>query len=98
MRNEFELRIQTCAVAGWLTLLIFAALVTVQWLMYLCLATTRPAWVLSLWGPDATWAMAQATMLSAIVTIKMCGLGLAFVVCWLTLWARQLRRHGQDVV
>lgn len=93
MNDVFTTRVRAAAVAGWWTLLVGVAFITLAWLAYLCMMTTRPACVLSLWGPNVNWADIQHISLWAITVFKLALWLLALLVIWLTLWARQLKKH-----
>ena len=54
MNEELAKRVRAAAVAGWWTLLIVVAFVTVQWLAFLWIISTKPAWMAALWGPNVT--------------------------------------------
>jgi len=93
MNDTVEMRIRSAAAATWWTLLIGMAFLTVQWILYLVFMSSRPGWLLSLWGPNLGWENINQVWFWALVLIKVF-LGLiAFVALWLTLWARQLRKH-----
>ena len=59
MNDIFEKRVRTAAVAGWWVVLITLVFVVLQWLVYLAVIHARPAWFLSLWGPNIDWASVQ---------------------------------------
>lgn len=94
--DPFERRVKSAAVAGWWTLLIAAAFLVVPWIAYLVAMNTRPAWVLSMWGPDVTWEFVQHVWFWMVAIFKLCVCVLALVVVWLTLWARQLRTRASS--
>jgi hypothetical protein len=94
MNDIFEKKVRAAAVAGWWTLLITVAFITLQWVVYLAVMSARPAWLLSMWGPGMDWTFVQNVWFWAIAVLKF-GLWLmALVVIWLTLWARQLRKRA----
>ena len=96
MVDVFQTRVRAAAIAGWWTLLIAAAFVTVQWLGYLAIVSAKPAWVQPFFGPEATWESIRTLWLYALGFLKLSLWPLAVVALWLTLWARQLgkREHG----
>jgi len=94
MNDVFQVRVRTAAVAGWWTLLIGLVFISVQWMAYLAAMAHRPAWLLSVWGPEASWPLIQSVWFWAIVGLKACLLLAALPVVWLTLWARQLRKRA----
>jgi hypothetical protein len=92
MDDAFARRVRAAAVAGWWTLLIGAGFLTLAWLMFLGIVSTRPAWYLPLLGPGVSWEEFQRVGLWAVATFKMCLWLMALVVVWLTLWSRRLQR------
>ena len=94
MNDAFEMKVRAAAIAGWWTLLIAAIFLTIQWIVYLLLMSTQPAWLPSLWGPGVDWGTIQRLWFWLLALLKL-SLGLlALPVLWLTLWARQLRRSA----
>ncbi len=93
MNNVFEKRVRAAAVAGWWVLLVAAGFLVLQWIIYLVVMSARPAWLLSLWGPDVSWSFVQNVWFWAAAIFKLCLWLLALVVLWLTLWAWQLRKQ-----
>ncbi len=92
MNDDLERRVRSAGIAGWWTLLIAAAVLLLQWLAYLVIVSSRPAWVLSLWGSGTTWPELQQLWLLATVVAKLSLFILALPCLWLTLWARELRK------
>ena len=92
MNDAFEKKVRAAAVAGWWTLLIAVLFVTLQWLIYLAIMSARPAWLMTLWGPDVTWPFIQNVVFWMVAVFKLCLWVMAAAVVWLTLWARQLRK------
>jgi hypothetical protein len=93
MNDAVEMRIRSAAAAGWWTLLIGVAFLVVQWILYLAFMSSRPAWLLFLWGPNTSWETINQVWFWALVLFKVCLGLLALVSLWLTLWARQLRKR-----
>jgi hypothetical protein len=91
MNDVFERRVASAAVALWRAVLLDAGLLLVSGIAYFGIIHTRPAWYISLWGPEVSWASIQNVWLWSIVIIELMALQMAFVALWLTLWARQLR-------
>jgi hypothetical protein len=87
----FEKRLRASAVAGWQALLIAICFLMIQWIGYLLIMSARPTWLLSLCGPDISWAFFQTVWFWAIAIFKLCTWLLVLVVLWLTLWSRQLK-------
>jgi hypothetical protein len=94
MNEVFQNRVKAAAVAGWWTLLIGAGFLVLQWIAYLVLMSARPIWLLSLWGDGIGWDTVQKVWFWGLAIIKSCLWLLALLVIWLTLWARQMRRHA----
>jgi len=59
MNDTFEKKVRAAAVAGWWVILAAVVFLTRLWLLYLVVMSTQPAWVLALWGPDASWPFIQ---------------------------------------
>ena len=92
MNDAFEKRVKAAVVAGWWTVLITVAFITLQWIIYVIVMSARPAWLLSMWGPDVDWAFVQRVWFWAIAILKFILWLMILVVIWLTLWARRLRK------
>jgi hypothetical protein len=92
MNDAFERKVRAAAVAGWWVILIGYALLTLTWLVYLALVTTRPAWLLAMWGQNVTWDFMQTVSLWFLGALKLFLWFLILLALWLTLWARQLRK------
>jgi hypothetical protein len=94
MNNDtFEIKIRTAAIAGWWTLLIASGFLAVQWIAYLFLMSSQPAWLLFFWGPGISWDALGHTWFWLMAIFKFSLWLLALPVLWLTLWARQLRKR-----
>ena len=93
MNDVFEKRVRAAAIAGWWVTLVAVGFVTLQWLIYLAVMHTRPAWFLAMWGPEVDWAFVHIVCFWAIVVLKFILWLMALATLWLTLWARQLRRQ-----
>jgi hypothetical protein len=93
MNDDFERKVRSAGVAGWWTVLATAAALTLQWVAYLVVMSSRPALVLSLWG-STSWPEVQHLWLLGTVVLKIFVFVLAIVCLWLTLWARELRKKG----
>ena len=94
MNEFFETRIRCAAIAGWWTLLIAAVAFLMQWIIYLLVVPAQPSWVLTLWGPGANWPEVRSVWFWFLAGFKVFLVLLAFVLVWLTLWARQLRKRA----
>jgi hypothetical protein len=95
MNDAFEKKVRAAAVAGWSVILIAYALLLVTWLSYLAVMSAQPAWYLSFWGPDVSWAFVQNVWFWVMVAFKFCVWLMILAVLWLTLWARQLRKANR---
>lgn len=93
MKDTFENRVRSAAVAGWWTLLIAAIVFSLVWIVYLILLTVQPAWVLALIGSNVTWPMLENISIWFFAVLKLCLWLWLFALVWLTLWARELRKH-----
>ena len=93
MNDAFEKKVRAAAVSAWWTVLIGYVLLMVVWLVYLALVSTRPAWLLSMWGQNVTWDFMQTVSLWFIGVFKLFLWFLFLAALWLTLWARQLRKQ-----
>jgi hypothetical protein len=91
MNDDFEGKVRGAGVAGWWAVLAAAAVLALQWVAYLLVMSSRPAWILSLWG-STSWPEVQHLWLLATVFLKFSLAVLAILCLWLTLWARELRR------
>ena len=91
MNDDFERKVRAAGVAGWWTVLVAAAVLTLQWVAYLIITSSRPDWMLSLWG-STSWDEVQHLWLLATGAVKIFVMVLAVLCLWLTLWARQLRK------
>jgi hypothetical protein len=92
MNDDFANRVRSAAVAGWWTLLIGALFLLVQWLVYLAVMRSRPAWMLAFWGDGMEWTTIQTVWVWIAGVFKMCLWLAALAVVWLSLWARRLRQ------
>jgi hypothetical protein len=93
MEEVFENRVWAAAAAGWWTLLIGAGFLVLQWIAYLLFMSTRPTWILSLWGNGISWDTVQNVWFWGAAIFKLCLWLFALIVTWLTLWAWQLRKQ-----
>jgi hypothetical protein len=92
MNDGFAGRVRGAAVAGWWTLLVGAAVLSVQWCAYLFMTRARPAWAAPwLLGPGMSWDSFLSVWWLFTVVAKGLLLLLALLCTWLTLWARRLR-------
>ena len=92
MNDPFAKRVQAAAIAGWWTLLVAIAFLMLQWLAYIWIMSTKPAWLLPMFGPAVSWSYLQSIWFSAAMTFKLCVWLLALLVVWLTFWAVHLEK------
>ena len=93
MNDILEKKVRAAAVALWWVVLIAVAVVVLQWIAYLAVMDFRPAWVLSMWGPNFDWNLVQMVWFWAIAILKFIVWLMVLAALWLTLWARQLRKR-----
>ena len=86
-----EKKVRAAAVAGWWTVLFLLCFVTFQWIVYLLVMHTRPAWFLWIWGPNIDWPFVQIVWFWVIVTLKFVLWLMVLASLWLTLFANHLR-------
>ena len=92
MVDEFAQRIRSAAISAWWTVLIAVIFVTLQWVAYLSFLSSKPDWLLTLWGPDMTWATVQSIWINMIALMKAFIWVMMLLAVWLSLWSRRLRR------
>jgi hypothetical protein len=97
MNDTFERKVRAAAVAGWWVALIAVAFIVLQWLVYLAIMNVRPAWVLSMWGPDVNWAFVQMVWFWGLAIMKFILWLIVLIALWLTLWARRLRKEADSL-
>ena len=96
MDEVFASRVRAAAASAWWTFVVAAAFLLFQWFIYLGVMSAKPAFALTMWGPDATWDGIRTPWLQALVLAKL-GLWLVLIAAvWLTLWARRLRTVRGD--
>ena len=94
MEDIFEKRVGAAAIAAWWTLLVSVILLFIQWISYLVFMSLHPAWLLRLWGPEASWPFVRTVWFWAIVFFKAFLWMLAVIALWLTLWSRKLQAQS----
>lgn len=97
MSKHGEERIRCAAVAGWWTLLVALGLFIVDWLLYLLVVPARPSFVLKAWGPGSDWDQVQTLWFWFLAGYKVLLVLVAFVLLWVTLWGRELRKVRQPL-
>ena len=93
MADPFEHRLRLAVRAGWLTFLIALAIFLIQWIMYLVFLPVQPDWLLRMWGPGASWPEVRTVWFWFMAFFKLLLILAAFVLIWLGLWARFLRKR-----
>lgn len=93
MEDIFEKRVRAAAKAAWWTILVGIIFLVIQWFAYLGVMSVRPAWLLTLWGPDTTWPFVQVVWFWGTAVFKLFVWMVAVTALWLTLWARELRKQ-----
>lgn len=96
MDDTFQIKVNAAAGAAWWTFLVASAFFFFQWILYLGVMSTQPVWVVSLWGPGATWEGIRTVWFQALVFVKLTLWLLALAALWLTLWAKQLRKRARS--
>jgi hypothetical protein len=96
MNDPFEKKVRAAAVAGWWVVLLVFVLLLIQYLAYLFLVPTRPAWLIAMWGLRVDWPFVENVWFWGIVGFKVFFWLLFLLVLWLTLWARQLRKADRQ--
>jgi hypothetical protein len=94
MCDVFEKKVRTAAAAFWWTTLIAVGFIVLQWIVYLGVMHARPACILAMWGPGIDWTFVQMVWFWAIAILKFVLWLMVLTALWLTLWARQLRKHA----
>jgi hypothetical protein len=90
MSDTFQSRVHAAAVAAWWTFLIASVFFLFQWVVYLGVLATQPRWVVSFWGPGATWESIGPVWFQALVFLKLTLWPLVVAAVWLTVWAKRL--------
>jgi hypothetical protein len=93
MNDVFQKRVRAAAVAGWWTLLVAAIFLTIQWIVFLFIMKERPECVHDLLFAQLDWAFVQNVWFWMTAIFKLCVWVMALIVIWLSLWARQLKKH-----
>ena len=93
MNDDIERKVRAAAVAGWWVVLAAFGVLLLSWVAYLVIIPARPELLLSLCGPDLSWEFIRNVWFWALVMFKLSVWLMVLFVLWLTLWARQLRRH-----
>ena len=94
MSDSFQTKLHSAVISGWWTLLVAAVILLIQWILYLLVVPAQPHWVLTLWGPGANWEQVRSIWFWFLAGFKITLLALAFLLLWLTLWARQMRKSS----
>ena len=93
MNELLAKRVRSAAVAGWWTILISWVFLGVCWGGTLVMLHVQPRWYLNCWGGgQITWDDVQRLCLLFFGVLKILLLVALFIIIWLTLWARGLRK------
>lgn len=93
MDNElFAKRVRVAAMAGWRTIIIAAIWITIAWCGGLWLISTKPAWMIPLWGGMITWEEIHTVMVWFFTVFKIILFAMIMTTIWLTFWARGLKK------
>ncbi len=98
MTDKFENRLRLAVRAGWLTFLIAFVIFLIQWIMYLVLVPAQPAWLFRMWGPGTSWLEIRLVWFWFMAVFKFFLFIVAFILIWLTLWARLLGKEEQTKI
>lgn len=82
-RATIQSKVRAAAIAGWCVVLIATALLIVSRVSSLVIISAKPSWLLSMWGPDLSWAYIQYVWFWAIVTSKLIVWVMALAAMWL---------------
>ena len=91
MNDLFERRVRAAAIAGWWTLAIGVAFLTIVWFIFMAMMAGPPSTIESLWG-GMPRDQIYVVVLWLVGIWKLFLWSWAMVATWLTLWARQLRK------
>lgn len=95
MDDVFCKRVRAAASAGWWTLLIGVAWLSVSWVFWICLLRAQPGWLLQLWGGgDLTWQTVHTLVLEFTAVAKLVLMVWLLGTICLTIWGRKLKRIG----
>ncbi len=72
MNDPFEKKVRAASVAGWWVVLIAFVFLILQWLIYLVVMSSQPAWLLAMWRPGIDWPFVQSVWFRALVAFKFC--------------------------
>ena len=92
MNELFQKRVRAAAMAGWWTLLVAVGMLAFVTGGFLYLMRARPEWILSMCGPDMTWATMQTLGLWMIAVFRLLLWLLFLTTVWLTIWSAKLKR------
>ena len=93
MIDPFTARVRAAAVAGWWTVLVAIGFTILMWGVYMHMMHAQPACMLRLCGPNVEWPEIQHLFLRVIIVFRLFVALLILLVIWLSLWARQLKKH-----
>ena len=82
MSKELADIICRAAVAGWWTVAIGVIWLTITWLIWRKIFSSKPDWLQKLWGVDMDWKEIQSLMIKFMAIGKM----ILFICMLLSLW------------
>ena len=92
MNELFAKRVRAAAMAAWWTLLVGVGMLLLAAGAFHHILRARPEWVVSMWGPDMTWATMQTLGLWMIAVFRLLLWLLFLTTVWLTIWSAKLKR------
>ncbi len=91
--DPFQRRLATAVWAGWCTVLIWFAVMTFSWVIWLVFLHIKPDCVRFMWGGgDLKWATMQRMVLWFFGVFKMLLFAFLVVVMFLSFWLRRLKQ------
>lgn len=90
--DAFQKRLRAATVAGWWTMLVAVIFNIVQWSLFMCVLYTKPDWVLSVFGPHASWEFIQHMLMWFIGAFKLATWIMLMIVICSTIFSRQLSK------
>ncbi|RPI62349.1 MAG: hypothetical protein EHM48_04225 [Planctomycetaceae bacterium] len=92
MNDDFAKRVKSAAVAMWWTVLVAVIFSLIQWGVYMAVMSSKPDWLLCMFGPDMDWKTIQPLILHAIMAVKLGIVAMAMAAIWLSIWACWMKR------
>ncbi len=92
MKDTFEAKLSAAARAGWKVLLAFAAILMVQYSIYLYIAASNGVLAVLLLGSGVSWSQIQTLWIWMMTAFKVCFISSMLFNLWISLWAKELRK------